>query len=267
MTTVAINGITGQMGESLLATAANREDVTVVAGVGTDPNAVDAVPTGVPADTARTLAEHTPDVAVDFSSPTGTETVARAAAETGTPLVVGTTGLGEPERATLADASTTVPVLVGANFARGIHALLDALDAALDSLPGYDLEIVETHHNRKQDAPSGTAEAILDRVAAHREVQTVAGREGHHPRADDEVGVLVRRAGDVRGEHEVLLADNDELLSITHRAEDRGVFASGALDAAVWLDGRAPGRYTFDDVLSAPGGETGVPSTDEGGNS
>jgi 4-hydroxy-tetrahydrodipicolinate reductase len=257
MTTVGIHGITGQMGDALLGAAADREDVTAVVGIGPDPDAVEAVPTETPANTTRALAEHTPDVVLDFSAPAGTATVARAAAETETPLVVGTTGLDETAETALADASTTVPVLVGANFARGIQALLGALDVALESLPGYDVEILETHHRRKQDAPSGTAETILDRVAEHRPVQSVAGREGTRPRGDDEVGVLVRRAGDVRGEHEVVLADNDELLCLTHRAEDRGVFAAGALDAAVWLDGQQPDRYTFADVLSTPNGAGG----------
>ena len=262
MTTVGINGITGQMGDTLLGTAADREDVTVVVGIGPDPGAVEAVPTEAPSNTARALAEHAPDVVLDFSAPAGTATVARAAAETETPLVVGTTGLGETAETALAGASATVPVLVGANFARGIQALLGALDVALESLPGYDVEILETHHNRKVDAPSGTAETILDRVAEHRAVEPVAGREGHQPREDDEVGVLVRRAGDVRGEHEVVLADNDELLCITHRAEDRGVFAAGALDAAVWLDGRQPGRYAFADVLAPDGAADGWSTTE-----
>jgi len=258
MTRVGINGITGEMGGSVCRAAADREDVTVVVGVGPDPDAVEGVSVETPANATRALAEHEPDVVLDFSTPRGTQTVARAAAETETPLVVGTTGLGETAETALADASTTVPVLVGANFARGIQALLAALDVALKSLPGYDIEILETHHSRKQDAPGGTAETILDRVATHRDVQPVTGRAGHHPRGDDEVGVLVRRAGNVRGEHEILLADNDELLCLTHRAEDRGVFAAGALDAAVWLDGREPGRYAFGDVLSAP---TGAAST------
>jgi len=260
MTRLCLNGIAGQMGDSLRGAAADRDNVTVVVGIGPDPEVAGDVPTAVPADATRALTEHRPDVVLDFSTPVGTRTVARAAAETGIPLVVGTTGLDETAETALAEASETVPVLVGANFARGIHALLGALDAALESLPGYDVEIVETHHSRKQDAPSGTAETILDRVATHREISPVTGRAGHQPRGDDEVAVLARRAGDIRGEHEVLLADNNELLCITHRAEDRGVFAAGALDAAVWLDGRDSGRYTFADVLSAPAGATSAES-------
>lgn len=264
MTGIGINGITGRMGASILETAAGRDDVTVTVGVGPEPETAEGVPTYGPEETTRALAEHEPAVVIDFSTPDGTATVAHAAAETGTPVVVGTTGLDDSARAALADASATVPVLVASNFARGIRALLDALDAALESLPGYDIEVVETHHSGKHDAPSGTAETILERIATHREFETVAGREGHHPRGEDEVGMFVRRGGDVRGEHEILLADNDEVLTLTHRAEDRAVFAAGALDAAVWLDGRDPGRYAFEDVLSNPVEGHGTDSAREG---
>ena len=122
--------------------------------------------------------------------------------------------------------------------------------AALEALPGYDVELLETHHNGKRDAPSGTAHTILEEVAEQRDFEPVYGREGVQPRTEGEVGVLVRRAGDIRGEHEVTLADNDEVLTIAHRAEDRGVFAAGAIDAAVWLAGREPGLYDFGEVVA-----------------
>jgi 4-hydroxy-tetrahydrodipicolinate reductase len=248
MTTVWINGVTGRMGQTLLETAADREDVTVTAGVAPDPSSVDAVPAYTPGDTTAALADEQPDAIVDFSTPAGTETIARACRKSGVGLLVGTTDLGETAQGVLDAASEQVPVLQASNFARGIQALLSALDAALTSLPEYDVEVLETHHSGKRDAPSGTAETILSTIGQHREFETVPGREGEHPRQDDEVGMLVRRAGDVRGEHEVMLAGNDECLTLTHRAEDRGVFAAGALDAAVWLDGREPGRYDFTDV-------------------
>ncbi|NHN62162.1 4-hydroxy-tetrahydrodipicolinate reductase, partial [Haloarcula sp. JP-Z28] len=112
-------------------------------------------------------------------------------------------------------------------------------------------ELMETHHNRKVDAPSGTASSILDVIQEERDVEPVYGREGHAPREDDEIGVFARRAGDVRGEHELVLAGNDEVLSLSHRAEDRGVFSAGALDAAAWLVGRGAGWYEFGDVVDA----------------
>jgi 4-hydroxy-tetrahydrodipicolinate reductase len=248
MTTVWINGVTGRMGRTLLETGADREDVTVTAGVAPDPSSVDAVPAYTPGDAAAALGDEQPDAVVDFSTPAGTETIAAACRESGVGLVVGTTDLDETVAETLDRASEETPVLQASNFARGIQALLSALDAALASLPAYDVEVLETHHSGKQDAPSGTAETILSTIGEHREFETVAGREGEHPRQDGEVGMLVRRAGDVRGEHEVVLAGNDECLTLTHRVEDRGVFAAGALDATVWLADRDPGRYDFTDV-------------------
>ncbi|PSP21180.1 4-hydroxy-tetrahydrodipicolinate reductase [Halobacteriales archaeon QH_10_65_19] len=259
MTTVGINGVTGRMGGALLATAADREDVTVAFGVAPDPAGVDAVPAYTPGEVATALAEHDPDGVIDFSTPAGTANAAAACAEAGVALVVGTTGFDDDQRAVLSDASRSVPVLEAANFARGVQALLDALEAALSALPEYDVEVLETHHNGKQDAPSGTAETILETIGEYREFETVPGREGVQPRTDDEVGMLVRRAGNVRGEHEIVLADNDEVVTLAHRAEDRGVFAAGALDAAVWLAGREAGQYGFADVIhgSGAGAESG----------
>jgi 4-hydroxy-tetrahydrodipicolinate reductase len=127
--------------------------------------------------------------------------------------------------------------------------LLRTVREAVSALDGYDLELMESHHNGKVDAPSGTAKTILDTVQAERDVEPVYGREGHVPRDEDEIGVFARRAGDIRGEHELILAGNDEVLSLSHHAEDRAVFAAGALDAAAWLAGRDPGRYEFGAVI------------------
>jgi len=144
-----------------------------------------------------------------------------------------------------------VPVLKATNFSRGVQALLRALEPALDALEGYDVELAETHHNGKRDAPSGTANTILETIQDHRDLDPVYGREGIQPRAEDEIGVLVSRLGDVRGEHEVRLGDNDEVLTLAHRAEDRAVFAAGALDAAGWLAAQNPGMFSFGDAIDA----------------
>jgi 4-hydroxy-tetrahydrodipicolinate reductase len=190
-------------------------------------------------------------VLVDFTVPEASLGYVAAAAEAGVPCVVGTTGFGEEGTSRLRGAAERVPVLRAANFARGVQALLRAVGAAVEALPGYDAELTETHHNGKRDAPSGTALTILDELEDARgdDPERVYGREGHQPRGEGEVGVHVRRAGDVRGEHEVLLAGNGEVLTLTHRAESREVFAAGALDAAEWLVGRPPGSYGFADVL------------------
>lgn len=253
MTTVGIHGIAGRMGRTLVETAADRTDVTVAFGL--DRASADdiAVPTYGPSETETALAEHDPDAVIDFSVPRASAKLAPICASRGVALVVGTTGFEEDTLSVLEEASASVPVLKATNFSRGIQALLDALGPALSALPEYDAEVVETHHNAKQDAPSGTAKTILNRIREYREFDTVPGREGIQPRAAGEVGMLVRRAGDVRGEHEVMLAGNDEVLTLTHRAEDRGVFAAGALDGAVWVTDREAGWYTFADAVAASG--------------
>lgn len=262
---IAISGVTGRMGETLVRTAAERDDVTVAFGIapgGEDADGDPGVPVVDPADRQGALNEYDPDAVVDFSVPAATANLADTCAEHGVALVTGTTGLGGEEQDTLRAASERVPVLHATNFSRGIHALLGALDAALGRLPGYDVEVLETHHNGKQDAPSGTATTILETVGEHREFETVPGREGIQPREEDEVGMLVRRAGDVRGEHEIVLAGNDEVVTLTHRAEDRAVFAAGALDAAAWLAGREPGQYGIEDVFTDPTNEESADGTE-----
>jgi len=249
MTTVGIHGVAGRMGQTLVETAAERDEPTVAFGIDAETDVDLAVPVYAPGDSETALAEHDPDTVVDFSVPDATTALARSCADAGVALVVGTTGFEEESLSVLQEASSTVPVLKATNFSRGIQGLLRALDPAIEALSGYDIEVVETHHNDKRDAPSGTAKTILERISGHREFDTVPGREGIQPRQEGEVGMLVRRAGDVRGEHEVLLADNDEVLTLTHRAEDRAVFAAGALDAAVWVADREAGWHSFADVV------------------
>ena len=247
---IGIGGVTGQTGGRIRELAREREDISLAFGVASDER--DGDPPVYTADGVETaLQRHDPAVVVDFSAPAVTAVLAEAAGRAGVDLVVGTTGLDEAASDALAAASERVAVLQAANFSRGIQALLRALGPAIEALPGYDIELLETHHNRKRDAPSGTAGRLLEAVDEHREFETVAGREGVQPREDGEVGMLVRRAGDVRGEHEVMLAGNDEVLTLTHRAEDRAVFAAGALDAAVWLAGRDPGQYDFAEVVES----------------
>jgi 4-hydroxy-tetrahydrodipicolinate reductase len=252
MTRVAVNGAAGRMGQTVIETAADRDDLEVVVGFDVaDVDEVQGVPVVDADDVADGLAEYDPAVVVDFTVPESTLALADACIEAGVGVVVGTTGFDEDGFATLDEAAESVPVLKATNFARGVHALLRAIDEALSAVPDYDLELMETHHNGKIDAPSGTAKTILETVQEQRDVEPVYGREGHAPRDEDEIGVFARRAGDIRGEHELIAAGNDEVLSLSHHAEDRSVFAAGALDAAAWLAGRDAGRYEFGDVIDA----------------
>ena len=253
-TRVVVTGASGRMGQELLDAAGDREDVLVVAAVSRKPGSVTAeAALGTSLD--ATLAdEDAIDCVVDFTAPEATAEYAAVAADHGVAFLTGTTGLegheADPLDA-LDAAAGAVPVLHASNFSRGVAALRGAIREAAASLPGYDVEVTETHHNGKRDAPSGTALTLVEDVEAEREDLTERqhGREGEAPRDDAEIGIHARRAGDVPGEHEVLFAGNHETLSLSHSAGDRGVFAEGALDAATALAGQEAGRYQYDDLL------------------
>ena len=251
MTRVAVNGAAGRMGQTVIETAADRDDLTVVVGFDVEDGEERGVPVVSSDDVSAALEDYDVDVVVDFSLPDSTLPLAEACADAGVALVIGTTGFDENGMARLTDASERVPVLKATNFSRGIQVLQRTVREAVRALEGYDLELMETHHNGKVDAPSGTATTLLDVVREERDVSPVYGREGHAPREDDEIGVFARRAGDIRGEHELILAGNDEVVSLSHRAEDRAVFAAGALDAAAWVSGRDADWYRFGDVVDS----------------
>ncbi|MFC7203857.1 4-hydroxy-tetrahydrodipicolinate reductase [Haloferax namakaokahaiae] len=248
---IGVTGATGRMGGEVLAAAAEREDLEVVLAVSRSADEeVEGVAVESAADLPALLAEREPDVLVDFTGPESCVEYASACAEAGVALVTGTTGLSDEQFDALETLADDVPVLYASNFSRGIAALRRAVREAIPALDGYDIELTETHHNAKRDAPSGTALTLLEDIDDVRgDAERVHGREGEAPRTEGEIGVHARRAGDIAGEHEVLLAGNHESLSLTHRAGSRGVFAAGALDAAAWLSGRDAGWYDFTEVL------------------
>ncbi|KTG14018.1 4-hydroxy-tetrahydrodipicolinate reductase [Haloferax profundi] len=248
---VAVTGATGRMGEEVLAAATDRDDVAVAFAVSRSAGgSVEGVAVEDAADLPTLLTDETPDVLVDFTGPASCVEYAAACAEAGVAFVSGTTGLSQGGFDSLREAAEDVPVLYASNFSRGIAALRRAVREAVPALDGYDIELTETHHNAKRDAPSGTALTLLEDIDDVRgDSPRVHGREGEAPRTESEIGVHARRAGDIAGEHEVLLAGNHESLSLTHRAGSRGVFAAGALDAAAWLSGRDAGWYDFTEVL------------------
>jgi 4-hydroxy-tetrahydrodipicolinate reductase len=252
MTRIAVTGATGAMGRELLAAANARENVTV--GCAVSESAAGSEVEGVTVDPASdlpTLLEGELDAVVDFTVPDASVGYVETCAEIGVPCVIGTTGFTGEQHERLRSASESVPVLKAANFSRGVHVLDALVREAAAALSEYDIELTETHHNRKRDAPSGTANRLLEGIESARETSgRVHGREGEAPRETGEVGVHARRAGTITGEHEVLLAGGGEELRLTHRAESRRVFAEGALDAAVWLAGRSPGWYDFSDVMT-----------------
>jgi 4-hydroxy-tetrahydrodipicolinate reductase len=255
------------MGRELLSLAQARDDLDLVLAVSRSAEGdVEGVPVADAADLPRLLVENEVDVLVDFTAPGSSTEYVAACADAGVAAVVGTTGFSADEESTLQRASESVPLLRASNFSRGIAALRRAVREAVSALPDFDVEVTETHHNGKRDAPSGTANTILDdidelRSSVHQtssgdiddvqgEHPRVHGREGDHPREVGEIGVHARRAGGIPGEHDVLIGGDHEYLSLSHTALDRGVFADGALDAAVWLSAREAGRYDFGAVIN-----------------
>lgn len=243
MTRIVILGGTGRMGRALVACACEF-DVEVVAviasahsaAVGQDAGEMAGVRRlGVPVTTDLGAALRGAQAVVDFSLPHAARDHVDQCALARVPLVLGTTGLPEGIEADFARAAERIPLLVAPNTSLGITLLLDLVQRAAAALrDGYDVTIVEAHHRTKKDAPSGTALALGRSVS-----------EG----GERTVEYAVVRGGDLAGEHTVRFVGTGEELSLGHRATDRAIFARGALRAAVWLAGQAPGRYTMRDVI------------------
>jgi 4-hydroxy-tetrahydrodipicolinate reductase len=195
------------------------------------------------------------DVVIDFSTP---EALAFALPFLKTTaLVSGTTGLPETTHAALGDHARRAPVLHSPNFSTGVVLLRHLTELAARALPDFDIEIVEMHHRNKQDAPSGTALGLAQAAAAGRAPVHLAlqhGREGRTGiRPASQIGMHALRGGDVVGDHTVWFAGSGERISVGHAASSRTTFAAGAVRAARWLAGRAPGLYSMDDVLGFGG--------------
>ena len=164
--------------------------------------------------------------------------------------MIGTTGHTQQERARIERASEHVPIFFSGNMSLGIAALRSLVREAARLFPEAEIEIVETHHSRKADAPSGTARMLAAAIQKERpEAALVCGRSGFSPRKHSEIGISSIRLGSVTGIHEVLISTGAETLSLKHEAHDRRLFAEGALRAAVFLCGRQPGLYDMDDLL------------------
>lgn len=195
------------------------------------------------------------DAVIDFTAPDASVEHAELAAQAGSSIVIGTTGLGPDHIEALKRAARHVPVVFSPNMSVGVNLLLAVVERVARALDdSYDIEIVEMHHRHKVDAPSGTALG-LGRAAAKGRGVTLeeAGRlsrEGHTgPRPRGEIGFATLRGGDVIGDHTVCFAADGERIELTHKASGRQIYAAGAVRAAIWTKGRAPGFYSMNDVL------------------
>ncbi|MBZ9771479.1 4-hydroxy-tetrahydrodipicolinate reductase [Mesorhizobium sp. CO1-1-8] len=201
------------------------------------------------------------EIVIDFTTPEASADLARICAERGRPaLVIGSTGFDAAQSATIADAAKTVPIVRSGSFSLGLNMLVGLVEQAARALDpdDWDVEIVEAHHRLKVDAPSGTALMLGQAAASGRgiDLDTVARRvragvTGARP--PGEIGFAVLRGGGIIGEHSVSFCADSELVTLSHAAGDRVMFARGAIAAALWLEGRLPGEYDMRDVLGLNG--------------
>lgn len=230
---LVVCGVLGRMGARVAALAEVDRRFRLAAGVLPRPSGAEArYPLLAESELRSRLADA--DVVIDFSTPEASVRYAELAAKANTPLVVGTTGRSPAQEEAVRAAAKKAPLFVAANFSPGMNLLLHLARLSAAALPEWDAAILDVHHKAKKDAPSGTAKALAESVrAADAKAPTVASL----------------RAGDVVGDHTLLLAGPEERLELTHRAHSRDVFARGALEAAYWLRGRKPGLYGMADLL------------------
>jgi 4-hydroxy-tetrahydrodipicolinate reductase len=250
---VLVAGPFGQTGSAVVDAAGRSSLVTLAGGLVSSDRQEQRSEAKLQLFTTLDMAAQV-DVLIDFTQASATADFAEQCAARGVALVTGTTGLEPAAQARVENAATQVPVVQSGNFSLGVNLLLDLVARAATALPDFDAEIIEAHHRRKVDAPSGTALMLGEAVAQARDTSLQAkgrhSREGRiGPRANGEIGFAVVRGGGIRGDHEILFAGEGEVLSLAHRAIDRQVFAEGALQAAHWTKGRQPGLYSMRDVL------------------
>ena len=231
----------GAMGERLVHRIGNIEGVSLVGVIDNQKNF------GLSSfDELQTI----PDVIIDFSHPSNLKSMIDYAVTNKVALMIATTGLSSQENMEIKAASKLIPIVQTANTSLGVNIVLEVLQRITPALEEFDIEVIEKHHNQKIDAPSGTAKMLVSEIqssSSKREV--VHGREGLSKRTKNEIGVHAVRGGTIAGEHTVIYAGEDEIIEIKHTALSKEVFVTGALKAAMFLNGATPGLYSMKDVL------------------
>ena len=245
-----MHGCNGAMGQVITGLAKEDPRVEIVAGL----DISDSRDNGYPVFTNPMECRTEADIIIDFSVAGAVNGVIDFALERKLPLVLCTTGLSGEQMEKVDEAAKVIPVLRSANMSMGVNTVfkLAAIGAEVLAHAGYDIEIVEKHHNRKLDAPSGTAIAIADAMNKVLKNEYSYKLDRSHERAkrgEKEIGIQSVRGGNIVGEHEVLFCGPDEVIEIKHTAYSRAIFGKGAIEAAAYLKGKKPGLYTMSDVI------------------
>lgn len=250
MTKIILRGCNGKMGNVVTGMVDEDENAIIVAGIDVSRSKEEEYPVfysfmqcNVPAD-----------VIIDFSSPVNVREMIDFAIDRGIGIILCTTGFSKEDQRLIEEASKVIPILRSANMSMGVNLLLKLIKEASRTLAdsGFDIEIVEKHHNKKIDAPSGTALALADSIneALNNQYEYVYDRTNiRAPRAKKEIGISAVRGGTIVGEHDVIFAGDDEVIEIRHTAYSKAIFAKGAIQAAKFLPGKAAGMYAMNDVI------------------
>lgn len=261
MIRAAVAGARGRMGRAIIQAIGSTDNIELAGAlehenhpdIGQQVSEQGAPPVKIGSD-LRSLSGGI-DVLIDFTTPEGSLRNLETCAELGIPAVIGTTGLGEEQKEALRMYALRTPTVFSPNMSVGVNLLFKLAATAASALgDDYDVEIVEAHHRMKKDAPSGTAlrlaEVVAQALGRNLAEKAVYARQGMiGERSADEIGIQTIRAGDIVGEHTLLLAGPGERIELIHRAHNRDNFARGAVRAALWIAGREPGLYTMADVL------------------
>ena len=251
MTRVIMHGCNGRMGQMITGIVANDPDVDIVAGV----DVSDHIKNYYPVFKSISECDAQADVIIDFANASAVDVLLEYAAGRQIPVVLCTTGLSEAQLEHMKQASEKVAILKSANMSLGINTIMKLLKeiTPLFAESGFDIEIVEKHHNQKLDAPSGTALALADSVneALGNEYEYVYDRSNRREkRPKKEIGISAVRGGSIVGDHDVIFAGMDEVVTISHTAYSRAVFGKGAVAAAKFLADKGPGMYDMSDVIN-----------------
>lgn len=240
---IFLSGITGAMGRTIVDTVTEDEVVAGSAGRSGEVNGLK-----VYSNLDEVVEDF--DVIIDFSNKFCTRDVLDFALENKKPLVIATTGIDEDVVELIEEGSNKIPIVFSSNMSIGVNTVDIILEKLVGMLEGFDIEIIEKHHNKKMDSPSGTANMFFNSIKRNREVYPVYDRtDVHEKRKDQEVGISVIRGGTITGEHSVIFAGEDEVVEIKHSAGSKKIFAKGAILAARYLTDKDKGLYNMRDVL------------------
>jgi 4-hydroxy-tetrahydrodipicolinate reductase len=267
---IAVSGAAGRMGKRILALIHENPNAQIGAALeaqghpelGADAGQVagiGSIGVEISGDVEKALEQC--DVLIDFSSPAATLNHLKAAVENGKAMVIGTTGFSAEQKKEIESLGPRTRCLIAPNMSKGVNLLFSLVGTIARALgDAYDVEIVESHHKMKKDAPSGTAVKLAEIIAKSRELDIadvgVYGRQGVvGERKPQEIGVMALRGGDIVGEHTIMFVTNGERIEVTHRAHSRDALASGAVQAALWLASKPNGLYDMQDVLGLEAGK------------